>query len=189
MNMKERAYTTFQISRFCNVNHRTVLYWINRNKLKAFKTVGGHSRVRENDLREFFVHHGIPVPDELQESERHICVIDDEPGVLEFMRQVFDSTAYKVTTWDNGIDALMHLGKVPADVIFIGMFMPYMDGFEVCRRIRRNPLVGSAFIVAVSGEFSREIDAQVRAAGANDFIVKPFNADDVRRRVQTMLGK
>jgi len=188
MSMKERAYTTFQISRFCNVNHRTVLYWINRNKLKAFKTVGGHSRVREDDLRKFFVHHGIPVPDELQESKRHICIIDDEPRILDLMRQVFDDPAYTVTTWDNGIDALMHLGKMPADVILIDIYMPYMDGFEVCRRIRRNPLLGSARIVAVSGELTPEVDERIRASGADDCIAKPFDVDDVRRRVQAMLG-
>jgi len=165
------------------------LYWINRNKLKAFKTVGGHSRVRENDLRDFFVHHGIPVPEELRKTSRSICVIDDEPRILELIKDCLADQGYVITTWNNGIDALMQLGKEPADLIFLDIFMPYMDGFEVCRRIRSNPLMNDTRIVVVSGELTPEVEERVREAGADECVAKPFDIEDIRIRVRTMLGK
>jgi excisionase family DNA binding protein len=191
--MTEKAYTTFQISKFCNVNHRTVLYWINKNKVKAFRTPGGHSRVREADLREFLVKHDIPLPTELRNEKNHVLIVEDEVMMLDLLEQALMqdkelACSVKVSKCTSGIDALLLMGKDPVDLIILDVFMPHLDGYEVCRRIRRNTATKDVEILAVSGNMTDEVRNKIMSCGADDCLAKPFVIADLQAKVRAMLG-
>lgn len=190
--MTEKAYTTFQISKFCNVNHRTVLTWIKKNKLKAFKTPGGHSRIRETDLLTFFDEFNIPVPGELRAAKDHILLVDDEENILNLIEEAIKSIPelegkVTITKCSNGIDALMMIGKEQPNLVFLDICMPYLDGYEVCKRVRSNPDTKDIEIVAISGKLAPEAESKVIAAGADDFIAKPFEIDVLQSKVRQVL--
>ena len=190
--MNEKAYTTFQISKFCHVNHRTVLSWIKQNKIKAFKTPGGHSRVREKDLVRFLKEYDIPLPDSIQSKVPVVLVVDDEPRITEIISQALSSdkeftAGLHVETSTNGIDALMKLGKNPPDIIILDVCMPNLDGIEVCKRIRENPDTSDIEIIAMSGVNIEQTAKDIMAAGADDFIGKPFEIEDLLKKVLNTL--
>ena len=66
--MPEKIYTTYQIGKFCQVNIRTVIRWIETGKLKAYSTPGGHRRVKWSDLITFLTQNRMPIPKELEEA-------------------------------------------------------------------------------------------------------------------------
>lgn len=190
--MTEKAYTTFQISKFCNVNHRTVLTWIKKNKLKAFKTPGGHSRIRESDLLAFFEEFSIPIPDELKQAKSHVLIVDDEENILNLIEDAIKSISdlqdkVVITKCTNGIDALMMIGKEQPNLVFLDICMPYLDGYEVCKRVRSNPDTKDIEIIAISGKLIPEAEHKIIAAGADDFIAKPFTIETLQSKVREVL--
>src|SRR6185503_15691604 len=108
MNM-DRLYTTHDISRLLQVDPSTVSKWIDRGILLAFRTPGGHRRVRSADLRSFLIAHQMPVPEELGSGVVKLLVVDDEKPVLEGLKRVFKPYANQVdiTTTTSGVEALL----------------------------------------------------------------------------------
>ena len=80
--MPDTLYTTHDISRLLQVDPSTVSKWIDRGMLVAFRTPGGHRRVRAGDLRSFLIAHEMPVPEELGSSAVRLLVVDDEKPSL-----------------------------------------------------------------------------------------------------------
>lgn len=192
--MNRKAYTTFQISKICNVTHRTVLSWINQGKIKAFKTPGGHSRVREEDLFDFLKQYNIPIPATLKELTVDVLIVDDEPDILSLIEQNILQHAElknRVVTHksQNGIDALMYVGKNTPRIVILDICLPHIDGFEICKRIRENKETSDCYIIAISGYNCEESQKKALAAGANEFFPKPFNFNDLCSSVAVIVKK
>jgi excisionase family DNA binding protein len=190
--MRDKAYTTFQISKICDVTHRTVLSWINQGKIKAFKTPGGHSRVREKDLRTFLIEYQIPLPEDMKSQKIEILVIDDEKEILYLIQKnltddEFLNNKINVTTCDNGLDAMMMIGKKPPQLIVLDICLPNLSGYEVCERIRHNPDLKNVFIIAMTGHDADDTAKKILSAGANEFLAKPFEMSALRRVIQKAL--
>jgi excisionase family DNA binding protein len=76
--------TVYQASKYCSVSPKTVSNWIDEGHIKAFRTVGGHRRIRKEDLDAFLRKQGIPVPSEVENGDRKkILVIDDDRLIVE----------------------------------------------------------------------------------------------------------
>ena len=89
--MPEKIYTTYQIGKFCQVNIRTVIRWIETGKLKAYSTPGGHRRVKWSDLITFLTQNRMPIPHELEEAKRKkILVVDDDIDFLEIATKILE---------------------------------------------------------------------------------------------------
>src|SRR3954470_22428426 len=85
----DQLFTTHDISRLLQVDPSTVSKWIDRGILMAFRTPGGHRRVRSGDLRSFLIAHQMPIPEELGSQVVRLLVVDDEKPVLEGMKRTF----------------------------------------------------------------------------------------------------
>src|SRR5262245_35885100 len=84
--MPKETFTTFEISRFCNVFVTTVANWIDEGKLPAYRTPGGHRRVMRRDLLEFMAKYNIPIPDDLSgDHETKVLVVDDDPDMIQIV--------------------------------------------------------------------------------------------------------
>jgi len=192
VKMKDKAFTTFQISKICKVTHRTVLSWINQGKIKAFKTPGGHSRVREKDLRSFLIEYEIPLPDDMKKKTTNILVVDDEKEILFLIQKNLTEDAVmkdkiEVATCENGLDAMMEIGKNPPEIIILDICLPNLNGYEVCQRIRSNPDLKNVYIIAISGQNIEGTSEKILSAGANIFLAKPFEMSDLRTMIQKVL--
>jgi response regulator RpfG family c-di-GMP phosphodiesterase len=125
----------------------------------------------------------IPVP----EATPFCLIVDDEPRLRQVMVHLMRSDGFQCVEAGNGIEALEQLEKTPAILVLSDLRMPKMDGFELLREIRsRFPDVAVVMITAVADV---EIAVNCLAIGAADYVIKPYQLEDVRARVAQALEK
>lgn len=125
-------------------------------------------------------------PDQL-ENKGEILAVDDVPASLSFLYEILSQQGYTVRTAPNGELALWTAAHRPPDLILLDVRMPGMDGFEVCRRLKANPVTASIPLIFLSAD--ADIAEKVRGfrAGAVDYVGKPFASEEVLQRVDTHL--
>lgn len=179
--MTEQLYTTHDISRLLQVDPSTVSKWIDRGILLAFRTPGGHRRVRSTDLRTFLIAHEMPVPDELGAGIVRLLVVDDERLVLDALKRSFKpySGQVELVTTQSGVEALLLVSEQKPHGMLIDLNMPDIDGIEVCRRIRARKQLESVRLITMTSAHSPEMVEQSRQAGALACLAKPFDVQQV----------
>lgn len=118
-----------------------------------------------------------------------ILVVDDHAVVRKLVRVTFDLNPYQVIETDNGSDALKLARQHRPDVILLDISLPGgPDGLEVCRRLKADETTRDAAVIILSARtFKHEIEAGY-AAGADDYVVKPFSPDALIEKVSALLG-
>ena len=115
-----------------------------------------------------------------------ILVVDDLPDNYVLLQTVLEDEGYQVEVADNGRVALERINSHPPDLVLLDVMMPEMNGFEVPRRIRQNPSLPFIPILLVTG-YSEPTPADGFDVGADGFIRKPINIDDLLSRVRKIL--
>ena len=171
--MSDRLYTTNQLAKLFGVVPTTVIDWIEAGKLEAFKTLGGHRRITHLAVLEFLRRHGLPSPPAFADLTRKIVVLDDEPEVLNLFGRILRQGLPETETIlvDHPVEALMRIGAERPQVVIFDIYMPDMDGFEFCRRLRDN-LTHELRLLAISGDSTPETQRRVLEAGADRFLAK-----------------
>jgi two-component system response regulator MprA len=114
-------------------------------------------------------------------------VVDDERGVRELLRRVLTLDGYEVLTADGGAAALdLIAGEVP-DAVLLDVGMPDVDGLEVCRRLRRIGERVPILMLTARSAVSDRIEGL--DAGADDYIIKPFDVDELKARLRALLRR
>ncbi len=112
----------------------------------------------------------------------HVLVVDDEVRILRFTRVALQHSGYQVTTATSGQQALDLFRQLSPDVVLLDIFMPGIDGFEVIKRLREDSQVP---IIVTSARFG--VEEMAFAAGASDYIAKPYKTDDLIKKVEGVL--
>jgi excisionase family DNA binding protein len=177
----EQLYTTHDISRLLQVDPSTVSKWIDRGILVAFRTPGGHRRVRSGDLRTFLIAHEMPVPEELGSATVKLLVVDDEKPVLDAIKRAFKpfSSQVELTTTSSGVEALLTVSELKPHGMLIDLNMPEVDGLEVCRRIRARKPLESVKLITMTGRHTQDLIDQSLKAGAVACLGKPVDPQQV----------
>ena len=177
----DQLYTTHDISRLLQVDPSTVSKWIDRGILLAFRTPGGHRRVRSGDLRTFLIAHQMPVPEELGSQIVRLLVVDDEKPVLDAMKRAFKPFANQVelVLTTSGVEALLAVAEQKPHGMLIDLNMPDIDGYEVCRRIRSRKQLESVRLITMTARHNQEVVEQSLKAGAIACLAKPVDAQQV----------
>jgi len=119
-------------------------------------------------------------------SKIQILVVDDEPRYLKLVRYNLEAAGYEVITVANGEEALsLVTGKSP-DLIILDIRLPGIDGYEVCTRIRE---FSSVPIIMLTAKGEEREKVQGLRLGADDYITKPFGAEELMARVETVLRR
>ena len=122
-----------------------------------------------------------------QEKTPTVLVVDDDPPSLELLQAYLEDVDCKTVSAHDGPDALEIIAKEPPDLILLDVMMPKMSGFEVCKRIKKDPKTSDIPVIMVTalnefGDIERVIDS-----GTDDFLSKPVNKLELLTRVKTML--
>lgn len=114
-----------------------------------------------------------------------LLIADDEPGILQLLKDYFELQGYQVCGVKDGVEAIAKLSWEP-DLILLDVAMPLMDGFEVCERIRAHVSCPILFLTAKIEEADR-----IRGfmTGGDDYILKPFSIDELGARVEAHLRR
>lgn len=177
------CFTSHQVGQLLQVSPSTVVGWINQGKLPAFRTPGGHRRVRAGDLRRFVATTRMPLPRELrgQPGVRRVFVVDDDPMVIKAIRRSLRGVRAEVEVdgCEDGIKALVLIGAARPDLVLLDIYMEGLDGFEVCKRLKQIPELESLRIVAMSAQPSDEDRTRILEHGAIDYWPKPVRAAQI----------
>jgi DNA-binding NarL/FixJ family response regulator len=116
-----------------------------------------------------------------------ILVVDDTPGTLGVLNEVLEDAGYTVLMAQSAAAAMIVLERVLPDVILIDAVMPGMDGFEACRRMKRNPAIASVPIIFMTGLTESEDVVRGLEAGGVDYVTKPLQLAEVIARIRVHL--
>ncbi len=133
------------------------------------------------------MHPSLPTPIGTLPIRSRILVVDDEPLILEGLTRLLVARDYEVIPARSGCDALIAIGKQQFDIVLLDLGMPDLNGSEVLRFIADRGVATP--VIVVSGESS--IDAAIHAlrAGASDFVRKPYEAEELLRRIDNTLTR
>ncbi|NJN79118.1 MAG: response regulator [Anaerolineales bacterium] len=120
-------------------------------------------------------------------AQNKILIVDDDPRGIATLESILYNMSYEITTAHNGATALKMASDIMPDLILLDVMMPGMDGFEVCRRIRATPKLAEMPIIILTALDDRASRLQGIEAGADDFLTKPVDRQELRLRVKTIL--
>jgi two-component system cell cycle sensor histidine kinase/response regulator CckA len=120
------------------------------------------------------------------EHDSTILIVDDEPPVREIIAGMLMDHGYYLAIAGSGSEAIARAVELTPDLILLDVMMPDIDGFEVCRRLRADPLLAEVPIVMITALNDRDSRLKGIEAGADDFISKPFSQAELQARVRTI---
>src|SRR5574342_693576 len=112
-----------------------------------------------------------------------ILVIEDEDRILQFLRRGLTYEGYRVETAADGASGLALARETPPDVVILDWMLPGLDGLEVCRRLRA---AGDVPILMLTAKEAVSDRVQGLDAGADDYLVKPFEFDELLARIRAL---
>jgi excisionase family DNA binding protein len=181
-----RALTTGDIAEYCGVNLRTVIRWIEKGYLPAYKLPGrGNNRVQLVDFLSFIDRHGMPLPEALRGYGNRVLVVEDDEPMAESIARLLRANGYEVRVALDGFQAGDALRAFLPAVMTLDLRMPGIDGFQVLDYVRQDPELARLKILVLSS-LPEERLRQAVAAGADDALAKPFEAAELVRRIETL---
>ena len=120
-------------------------------------------------------------------TERKVLVVDDEVNITQIMEFSIGAEGYQVVTAANGEEAINKARKEQPNLIILDIMMPKVDGYEVCRVLKRDPLTKRIPVILLTAK-GREIDKRLGyQVGASDYVVKPFSPSQLIEKVNSYL--
>jgi DNA-binding response OmpR family regulator len=115
-----------------------------------------------------------------------VLVVDDEPDVCRLLTFSLEHAGFEARSAKTASDALLELGRAPAAVVVLDVALPDLSGVEVCRKLRADRQLGDIGIVMLTAHGGREDRIAGLEAGADDYVVKPFDVEEVVLRVRAL---
>jgi excisionase family DNA binding protein len=174
----DRLLTSHEVGDLLQVDPTSVAKWVNQGRITAFRTPGGHRRIRVGDLVAFLKTHNMPIPVGLQgPGRRRLLIVDDNEAQLKALGRLLKPyrAQVDVALVANGIDALVLVGAFKPHLIVLDVFMPELNGIEVCRRLKAKPETQDITVVIASAALTDELSKEALAAGADRCLPKPLD--------------
>jgi excisionase family DNA binding protein len=183
--------TVSQASKYCKVAPKTIINWIEAGHINAYKTVGGHRRIKKEDLDNFLEEHKMPSFDQAEENKRKkILVVDDDKIIVETIVQSLEEDAndYEVISAADGFEAGIQVSHFKPDLIILDIMMPDINGYEVCKKIRSKLDTRHIKIIVLSAYLDDENYRQMKDYGADACFSKPLPLPELKEQVARLLN-
>jgi len=187
----QEIFTVFQASKHCNVSPKTIINWIDAGHIEAYRTVGGHRRIKRADLETFMRKQGIPILNGEPVMERkRILIVDDDPIIVETLVQALeeDEHDYEIISASDGFEAGIQVNHFKPHLLVLDIMMPDIKGFEVCKRIKGDEATRDTKIIVLSAYLDEEKFKKMKDNGADACFSKPLPLPQLKQEVARMLG-
>ena len=178
------VFTTGEAAKICKVSQQTIIRCFDNGQLKGFRVPGSKfRRIPREALYKFMKDNQIPT-DALENGKRKVLLVDDDPEIVELINKALDDDGrFEVRIAANGFDAGMMVKEYRPDLIVLDVMLPDINGKEVCHRVRADSNLEEVRIICISGMIEDDKIQELRLAGADDFIHKPFDVDVLIERM------
>jgi excisionase family DNA binding protein len=172
----ESLLTSYEAGALLQVNPSSINNWVRAGRIPAFRTPGGHLRIRADDLVQFCARHNMPIPIHLEAAaRRRLLIADDDVKQLSALRRLLKpyKEPLEVAFAENGVEALVQIGSFKPHVVLLDVFMPDFGGLRVCRRLKESEQTKHIDILIATGRLDAEIEKRALRAGARRCVQKP----------------
>lgn len=182
------VFTTGEAAKICKVSQQTIIRCFDSGQLKGFRVPGSRFRRIPRDLLYSFMReNGIPT-DALESGKRKVLIVDDDTDLVELLVDAFSrDSRFEIRSANNGFDAGMLVKEFHPDIVVLDVMLPDINGKEVCQRVRCDKTMEDVKILCISGMIEQDKVADLKLAGANDFMQKPFAVEALLDRACAML--
>lgn len=170
--------TSYQVGALLQVNPSSVNKWVKDGRIPAFRTPGGHRRIRAADLVAFLTEHKMPIPQSLTgAARRRVLIVESDARHLESLERAAKtlSEQIEVLCVNNGVDAMVQVGAFRPHLVVLDAQMPHFDSFEVCRRLKHGHDTGVIQVLLTCQTLTEEVQQRGQEAGAKACVVKPLD--------------
>ena len=182
------VFTTGEAAKICKVSQQTIIRCFDSGQLKGFRVPGSRfRRIPRDSLFRFMRENGIPT-DALESGRRKVLVVDDEPEVVQIIKDALQADGrFETRDVDNGFAAGMVAKEYHPDLMVLDIMLPDINGKAVCELVRRDPSMSDIKVFCISGMIEEDKIDELREAGADEFMPKPLDVDDLIRRICKLL--
>ena len=182
------VFTTGEAAKICKVSQQTIIRCFDSGQLKGFRVPGSRfRRIPRDVLYKFMKENGIPT-DALESGRRKALVVDDDEELVELIRDALEADGrFEVRVANNGFDAGMMVKEYRPDILVLDVMLPDINGKEVCQRVRMDSTLDDTKIICISGMVEADKIQELKDAGANDFVQKPFEIESLMERMCHLL--
>lgn len=178
------VFTTGEAAEICKVSQQTIIRCFDNGQLQGFRVPGSKfRRIPRNELIKFMKANNIPM-EGLESDKIRVLVVDDDPQIVELFVDVLSGDGrFEIQTAETGYDAGVLTQQFRPDVVILDYMLPDINGNVVCKTIRDNPELAHIKILVISGVINAPEVDNLMEAGADEFIKKPFNIENVVDRM------
>ena len=182
------VFTTGEAAKICKVSQQTIIRCFDSGQLKGFRVPGSRfRRIPRDVLYRFMRENGIPT-DALESGKRKVLIVDDDAELVELISDVLERDGrFEIRTANNGFDAGMMVKEYHPDLIVLDVMLPDINGKEVCQRVRSDSTMDEVKIICISGMVEEDKIEDLKAAGPNEFMHKPFEVEALLERMCQLL--
>ncbi len=186
----KKIFTTGEAAEVCKVSQQTIIRCFDAGRLNGFRVPGSRfRRIPREELIRFM--HDNDIPTDILEggSETRVLVVDDDPNILELFKDAFEMRpGFNVATASTGYDAGLMTEQFKPHLIILDYMLPDVNGNIVCQRIREHDDLAQTKIIFISGVIDQDEIQSLLRAGADAFLKKPFNIEELMRKVDELVG-
>lgn len=194
---KVRIFSALEVGNICGVVNQTAINWIKNGYLKAFTTPGGQYRVYAEDLVEFLSSRNMRMPAELLASvegaveKRKILIVDDDRSLNNMLKGYLEKKFPDFPLYQafDGFEAGRLMAEQKPSLVILDINLPGINGKELCRKIKTDPSLGSPRILVVTGLSEEHLEETMKREGADAFLRKPFDFDELTGQIFDLLKK
>ncbi|MDQ2909547.1 MAG: response regulator [Actinomycetota bacterium] len=174
--------TLGQAAKYLGVAQSTIRKWSDQGRVPAFYTPGGHRRYRRGDLDNFLERSGPS-----GSSGPTVLIVDDDPKLREYIRVNLEMGGYSVKEAGSADEGLSVLDESTPDFVLLDVMMTEVDGWEMLRRVQERHGVGGIPVIMFSGKVDERAVDEAASRGAQGFIGKPFNPQELIDQTKQLL--
>lgn len=119
-------------------------------------------------------------------ARQKIMIVEDEPAIADTIQYALSTDGFETVCFNSGGPVMAHLAKEPVDLIVLDIGLPDINGFELCKEIRKICLIPIIFLTARADEVDRVVGLEI---GGDDYVTKPFSPRELSARVKAVLRR
>ena len=176
--------TLGQAAKYLGVAQSTIRKWSDQGRVPAFYTPGGHRRYRRGDLDVFLQRSGPS-----SGVGPTVLIVDDDEKLREYVRVNLEMEGYTVREAGSAEEGLGVLEETTPNLVLLDVMMPEVDGWEMLQRVQERHGIGTIPVIMFSGKVDERAADEAASRGAQGFIGKPFNPQELIDQTKQLLPR